>query len=73
MMTTIAGIRCEVEVLHIFVKKPDPGADNPDDFHGWREVEFNVCDKRGRPAPWLETLMTDAEKRRIEDEILENA
>jgi len=28
-----------------------------------------VCDRRGRPAPWLEKKLTSKDERRIEQEI----
>lgn len=37
----------------------------------WPEVEFEVLDRRGRPAPWLAKKLTDADIHRIENEILE--
>ena len=46
-------------------------ADNPDDYYGYADIEFTVCDRRGRPAPWLANKLTDADVRRIESEILE--
>lgn len=33
------------------------------------EVEFEVCDRRGRPAPWLAKKLTDKECARIESEL----
>lgn len=71
MDSRIAGIPCKIDVLHVYVQKPNRWADNPDDFRGYSEVEFDVCDRRGRPAPWLEAKMTDEDQRRIEAEILE--
>jgi len=69
--TTIAGIPCEIDVLGIYVQKPIPNADSDHDFTGYTDIEFVVCDRRGRPAPWLEAKLTDAERCRIETEILE--
>lgn len=34
------------------------------------EIEFSVHDRRGRPAPWLESKMTEADYERIELEIM---
>lgn len=73
MDSRIAGIPCQIDVLRVFVQKPNSRADNPDDFYGYTEVEFDVCDRRGRPAPWVEAKMTDEDRSRIETEILESA
>ena len=56
---------------YIHVQKPNSMADNPDDFYGYSEVDFTVCDRRGRPAPWLERKMSDKDTQRIKEEILE--
>lgn len=34
------------------------------------EIEFSVHDRRGRPAPWLESKMTESDCERIELEIM---
>lgn len=35
------------------------------------ELEWALLDRRGRPAPWLERKLTDAERERIERELIE--
>jgi hypothetical protein len=74
MRTQIAGIPCTVEVTRHVVVKPWGGSPHTcpssDDYYGYSEVEFEVCDRRGRPAPWLERKMTEDDVRRIEGEIL---
>ena len=72
MDSYISGIPCWIEVDRVFVQKPNSMADNPDDYYGYSEVEFTVCDRRGRPAPWLERKMTHKDTQRIELEILEH-
>jgi hypothetical protein len=47
---------------------PDPRADNPWDYYGYTEFDYTVCDRRGRPAPWLEKKLTRADEARIHDE-----
>ena len=71
MDSYISGIPCWIEVDRVFVQKPNSMADNPDDYYGYSEVEFTVCDRRGRPAPWLERKLTDNDTDRIKTEILE--
>lgn len=34
------------------------------------EVEFEILDSRGRPAKWLEKIVTDAERKDIEVELI---
>ena len=74
LSTRIAGIPCLVQLTHY-----SPYRDNrrghidswlPDDPE---EIEFEVCDRNGRPAPWLERKLTEKETARIEQELLENA
>jgi hypothetical protein len=71
--TRIAGIPCTIQVGRVFVQEPmGPSADSDWDCYGYSEIEFTVCDRRGRPAPWLERKMTYDEKSDIETLILEN-
>lgn len=39
------------------------------DYLGYCESEWEVCDRRGRFAPWLERKLTDKDRQRIEGEI----
>ena len=69
----ISGIPCLIEPTLVIVKKPDYGTwDSDQDYYGYSEIEFTVCDRRGRPAPWLEKKMTKEEEEKIETLILEN-
>lgn len=73
METKVAGIPCQVRVGYVHVTKGNfsPRAETPDEYSGVREIEFDVCDRRGRPAPWLANKLTDEDRERIETEILE--
>jgi hypothetical protein len=73
MDTKIAGIPCQVRVGYVHVTKGNfsPQAETPDEYFGVREIEFTVCDRRGREAPWLANKLTEEDRQRIEDEILE--
>ena len=71
MDSYISGIPCKILVDTLFIQKPNLYADNPDDYYGYSDVEFTVCDRRGRPAPWLERKLTDNDTDRIKTEILE--
>lgn len=70
MITTISGIPCQIEVTHYLRQAPNIRADNPDDFYGYTELEFDVLDRRGRPAPWLERKLDDTQTARIKGELL---
>jgi hypothetical protein len=41
------------------------------DYRGYTECEFDILDRRGRPAPWLERKASDEDRQRIEQEITE--
>jgi hypothetical protein len=68
METHIAGIPCTICVECVRAVPPDPRADNPWDYYGYTEFDYTVCDRRGRPAPWLEKKLTRADEARIHDE-----
>lgn len=73
METRIAGIPCKVELTHCFIQPPlGPQCDSDLDCYGYREVEFDVLDRGGRPAPWLERKMSDSERVLIEDLLLKD-
>ena len=72
--TRISGIPCLVEVTYFFRQKPlGPSCDSDWDCHGYTDIEFEVLDRRGRPAPWLVRKMTESDKERIELEIEEKS
>jgi hypothetical protein len=73
LSTRVAGIPCLVEPTRVLRVKGTCSWNAPSDldYHGYTEVEFNVCDRRGRPAPWLERKLCDDDVMRIEQEILE--
>lgn len=60
------GIPALANVTHFIPYTPstwDEPADGP-------EVEFEILDSRGRPAPWLNRIVTDTERRDIEVELI---
>ena len=69
----IAGIPCLIEVTHCVSVKGSHSyhADSDWDYYGYNEVEFDVLDRKGYRAYWLEKKMSAADKARIEQEILE--
>jgi hypothetical protein len=70
--TRVAGIPAVVRVTYAHYTRPDTStwASEIDCLGGW-EVAWEVCDSRGRPAPWLERKATDEDRQRIEAELIE--
>lgn len=74
METRIAGIPCKVRVTHCFVQKPlGTRCDSDLDCYGYTDIEFDVLDRKGYLAPWLEKKMSDDDRVRIEELILQEA
>lgn len=69
--STVAGIPCVINVYD-FGYAPIPGADSDWDAEG-QEPQWQVCDRRGRHAPWLEAKLTDKDIARIKRELETNA
>ena len=69
----VAGIPCIIGVTHFESVKGsfDYHADSDWDYHGYTECEFEVLDRRGRKAAWLERKLTDDMTQKIESEIAE--
>ena len=65
----VAGIPCRILIDRCLIVQPNRRADSDWDFAGYTEIEFIVLDLRGRPAPWLERKLTDADTCRIESQI----
>lgn len=72
METRIAGIPCQVRVDSFFVQRPlGPSCDSDLDCYGYTELDYTVCDRRGRAAPWLQRKLTPAATAELEAEIEE--
>ncbi len=72
--TRVAGIPCIARVTHFYRQAPWRGSahtcDSDLDYYGYTECEFDILDRRGRPAPWLERKATDQDRDRITEEII---
>lgn len=70
----VAGIPCQVGVTR-YLRVPGNGcaatAASDLDYTGYTETEFDILDRSGRPAAWLESKATDADRERIEVAIAE--
>ncbi len=68
----VDGIPCLIEVTHYKYEAPSKFAaiycDNPDEYYGFVEFEFNVLDRKGYFAEWLERKLTDDDHARILEE-----
>lgn len=71
--TTVAGIPCLAVVTHFHQQPPWRGgahtAPSDVDYYGYVECDFRICDRRGRPAGWLEKKMDAQDVERITEEI----
>ena len=59
----IGGIPCLIEVTRYNRVKPWRGSPHTcpssNDYFGYEEVEYNICDRKGYKAEWLEKKVTD--------------
>lgn len=69
----IAGIPCLIGVTHFNSVRGSYSYNAPSDmdYYGYTESEWEVLDRRGRPAAWLERKLTDRERSRIDEEVFE--
>jgi len=71
--STVAGIPCLIGVTEFSSVRGSYSYNAPSDmdYYGYSESAWDVLDRRGRPAAWLERKLTDADRSRIEREIEE--
>jgi hypothetical protein len=69
--TTIAGIPAQIGVIYAMQMKPSFRAHSDIDFYGYSESEWDVLDRKGYKAKWLERKLTDDDRYRIESELFE--
>lgn len=69
----VAGIPCIIGVTHFesVSGSYSHNAASDWDYHGYTESDWEVCDSRGRPAPWLAKKLTSKIESAIEAEIAE--
>ena len=65
----VSGIPCQVGIIEFDRVAGDRSASSPLDYYGYTECEFDVLDRNGRPALWLERKMTKEDRFAIEDKI----
>lgn len=69
----VCGIPAIARVLHYRPYEPAYRRGHPDNWEPASppEIDFEILDRRGRPAPWLERKLTDAERERIGRDLIE--
>jgi len=69
----VAGIPCLIGVTHYHSVRGSYSYNAPSDldYYGYTEAEWEVLDRRGRKAPWLERKLNQSERDRIEQTIID--
>lgn len=65
----VAGIPCLIGVTEFHTERGSYSYNAPSDhdYYGYTEMDFDVLDRRGRPAAWLERKLDAAERADIEE------
>lgn len=73
IQSQIQGIPCLIDVTRCHVVKGSFNYNAPSDldYYGYHEIEFEVLDRKGYKASWLERKMTEDDIEKIEAQILE--
>ena len=66
--STVAGIPCIIHITSYSGGRPATHWEPCE----YPEVEIEVCDRRGRPAPWLERKLDSKARADLETEALEH-
>ena len=66
----IAGIPCKVGVTHYHNQAGNSHADSDYDYYGYTDIEYDVLDRNGRKALWLERKVTDEDELNVENSII---
>jgi hypothetical protein len=69
----VCGIPAIARVLHYRPYEPAYRRGHPDNWEPASppEIDFEILDRRGRPARWLERKLTERERERIERELID--
>lgn len=70
MKSKVAGIPCTISITDRGTAPDRSATDSDWDYNGCYP-QWEVCDRRGRKADWLEAKMTDADISRIDREVLD--
>ena len=70
----VRGIPCLIRVTDYSYQRSDHRCTDSDvDYHGFEDVDFEVLDQRGRPAPWLERKMSASDEDSVRCFLLDKA
>ena len=73
----IAGVPCLIGVTGYLYQPPCKGHPSTCasdwDYYGYEEIEWEILDRRGKPAPWLERKLSKGERGEITSHLLELA
>lgn len=67
----VAGIPGIARTTCASYTKPNRSADSDWDFYGGWELCWEICDRRGRPAPWLERKASKSDLDEIEGQLID--
>jgi hypothetical protein len=70
----VAGIPCTIGVVEFSWSRGSYSynAASDMDYYGYVEFAYDVLDRRGRKAEWLERKLTDADVERLQEEAIEH-
>lgn len=72
---TLTGIPCLIKVEHYIKVSPWRGSPHTcpssDDYYGYEEADWEICDRKGYKAPWLAKKITPYIKDQISSTIRE--
>jgi len=73
--THIQDVPCNIDALYKSALNGDSNSqDSPEDCYGYDEIiAFRVKTLKGKPFPWLQARMTEADKERIHQLIRDKA
>ncbi len=73
----IAGVPCLIGVTGYLYQPPCKGHPSTCasdwDYYGYEEIEWEILDRRGKPAPWLDRKLSPADREEITRALLERA
>lgn len=70
----IDGIPCRIGVVtyHYSRGTYSSRAETPDEYYGFCETEWDIIDRKGYLAPWLERIANDYDNEYIRDAIIDH-
>lgn len=72
--STVCGIPCRVRVTQWDAYDPGRASGPPESCYPPEggEGEWEILDRNGRPAPWLERKMTDRDRNMVSEKVFEH-